>query len=426
MAITIDYSDGVTPEYIINIPRLDMLDVTGGSPTEIRQLNVDDFRKVLADLGDDPDGMNFPTSFFHTPPLTVAGVTLARVVQILDPYVIQFEDGLYNVNIVGGNSNVSDVTIKNQVGVNTANSAGLQDPFALQAGAFGGEVAISSTSGITGTTFPKGTRGFPVDNLTDAVTIANTRGIHIIRVIGDFTVATTDFSQGFIFRGDTPETTSITINANSNVTNCEFQNAQVQGTLDGDNLLTDCQLLSVDMFDGTIRKCGLGGDITLSGTGSVAEIVNCYSNIAGGGPGAYPDIDMGGAGGTDLLVRGYDGGLGIKNCSAVVVASLDFSSGRVTFDADVTAGAFVVRGVADVVDNSTSPAVVTDLTINATVIKTRKHQTNKLVTDPITGIATLYDDDGVTVLETAPLFEDAGGTQTYRGTGAERREGYTP
>ena len=125
MAITIDYLDDVTPEYIIQIPRLDMTDVTGGSPTEIRELDIDVFRGNLDDLMDDESpGIVFETTHLHTPPLTIAGITLARVVEILVPYRVEFEDGSYNVNVVGGNSNIADVQVKNMVGVNTANSAG--------------------------------------------------------------------------------------------------------------------------------------------------------------------------------------------------------------------------------------------------------------------------------------------------------------
>jgi hypothetical protein len=47
---------------------------------------------------------------------------------------------------------------------------------------------------------------------------------------------------------------------------------------------------------------------------------------------------------------------------------------------------------------------------------------NKFITDPTTGVATLYDDDGTTVLAQGQLYEDAAGTQPYRGRGAERRE----
>ena len=47
---------------------------------------------------------------------------------------------------------------------------------------------------------------------------------------------------------------------------------------------------------------------------------------------------------------------------------------------------------------------------------------NKMVTDPTTGIMTLYDDDNVTPYLTAQLYKDAAGTITYNGTGAERRQ----
>ena len=47
---------------------------------------------------------------------------------------------------------------------------------------------------------------------------------------------------------------------------------------------------------------------------------------------------------------------------------------------------------------------------------------NKQVTDPNTGIMTVYAPDGTTPIFTCQLYEDAGGSQTYRGQGAERRE----
>ena len=47
---------------------------------------------------------------------------------------------------------------------------------------------------------------------------------------------------------------------------------------------------------------------------------------------------------------------------------------------------------------------------------------NKQITDPVTGKLTLFDDDDVTPLLEGNLYEDADGTQPYRGQGAERRE----
>lgn len=55
----------------------------------------------------------------------------------------------------------------------------------------------------------------------------------------------------------------------------------------------------------------------------------------------------------------------------------------------------------------------------------RKLQINKLVTDPDTGILTIYDDDDVTPLYSGNIYEDALATQLYRSQGLERRERLT-
>jgi hypothetical protein len=47
---------------------------------------------------------------------------------------------------------------------------------------------------------------------------------------------------------------------------------------------------------------------------------------------------------------------------------------------------------------------------------------NKMITDPTTGVATIYDDDGVTPLATSDLYESVDTSQPYRGRGVQRRE----
>lgn len=55
----------------------------------------------------------------------------------------------------------------------------------------------------------------------------------------------------------------------------------------------------------------------------------------------------------------------------------------------------------------------------------RKIAVNKQITDPTTGVMTVYDDDDVTPLLEAQMYEDAAETQPYRGRGAEVRERLT-
>lgn len=119
MAISITWATSV-----IYVPKADTTLIDSGPP-EIRELDLDAFRLELKDLEDSDDGMAFLHTHDYTPPKTLGGTDFARVVEVVNGYTVEFEDGQYTVNIVGGNSNMSDVKVQNQVSVNTSNSGGL-------------------------------------------------------------------------------------------------------------------------------------------------------------------------------------------------------------------------------------------------------------------------------------------------------------
>ena len=106
---------------IITVP-LSFLTPLGGSTYE---LDLDIFRLALKDLEDDEDGMPWPKTHNHNTEVVLAGITFVRSIEILYPYTVKFEDGVYGVNLVGANSNIPDVLVRNSVSVNTQNSAGL-------------------------------------------------------------------------------------------------------------------------------------------------------------------------------------------------------------------------------------------------------------------------------------------------------------
>lgn len=83
----------------------------------------------------------------------------------------------------------------------------------------------------------------------------------------------------------------------------------------------------------------------------------------------------------------------------------------------IEVGGTDAAGVADAVwGHTTATDLVSKLTLVSKIIR------NKTITDPSTGVMTVYDDDSVTPLLVANLREDAAGAQAYRGQGAERRE----
>ncbi len=119
MAITIDWATK-----IINVPKAD-LTLIQSAPTEIREMNVNTFRLWLKDIEDNVEGLPFVDTHRHNTQVVLAGLTLARVVEILSPYTITFEDGLYAVNLVGAINNIADKMNVNRVSLRSSNSAGL-------------------------------------------------------------------------------------------------------------------------------------------------------------------------------------------------------------------------------------------------------------------------------------------------------------
>jgi hypothetical protein len=101
-------------------------------PSEIRSMDLNAFRLKLKDLEDDPEGMPFLDTHKHNTTVSLGGIELARVIEIINGYTVTFEDDKYAVNLVGANSNVGDVVNVNQVSVRSSNSAGLVNNISTQ------------------------------------------------------------------------------------------------------------------------------------------------------------------------------------------------------------------------------------------------------------------------------------------------------
>jgi len=120
MAISITYAT-----FVIYVPKT-YLTLESGT---IYTLDSDVLRLDLKDLEDDEEGIAHPDTHRHNPEVTIAGVTYAKTIEIINGYSIEFEDGQYTVIIEGSNNNFHDVLngilVQNQVQVIPTNSAGL-------------------------------------------------------------------------------------------------------------------------------------------------------------------------------------------------------------------------------------------------------------------------------------------------------------
>jgi hypothetical protein len=237
-----------------------------------------------------------------------------------------------------------------------SSSATLSDLSAIQYSSFDGAVTIDILNGVAGTAYNIGTLENPVNNIPDAITIANERGFEKFRIHGDLTLGAGDNVDGFEFEGHSPSKTSITILDAASVIGCEFKEATVNGTLDGNAVLERCVVNNLNYIEGSIENCTLIGIITLSGT-KPTKIYNCFDGTPG-----YdnnPIIDCGGSG-RGLTVGAFTGGIDIRNKTGSEIIDLNLLTGRIILQETVTNGTIYCRGIGRVIDNSTGTANVID------------------------------------------------------------------
>jgi hypothetical protein len=236
----------------------------------------------------------------------------------------------------------------------------------IEYASFGGGVTIDVMNGTAGTAFPIGTIESPVDNVIDGAVIADERGFHTFFIKGDVILSNTVNLENYTIEGESIAKTNIIIEPSALVFGTEFVNATITGTLDGDNVVHHCAIQTLDYVNGHIHNCLLEEYTMTLGSAADAVFLGCWS--FGASQDTVPIIDMGGAG-RNLIMRGHSGGIKLINKTGPEDAVLDFESGRVIIDSTVTAGNITIRGIGQVIDNSTGTAMVnTDGVISQTTV----------------------------------------------------------
>jgi len=99
-----------------------------------------------------------------------------------------------NVAVDGAGSPISSTrpTWGTQILRTSSSSATTQELADIQYSSFQGKVWIDVSSSYSGTAFPVGTPRRPVNNIADAVSIANERGFFAFQIVGDITFGASD------------------------------------------------------------------------------------------------------------------------------------------------------------------------------------------------------------------------------------------
>jgi len=224
-------------------------------------------------------------------------------------------------------------------------------------------VYINSDIGLTGTTFPIGTARTPVNNLIDAVTIAENLGIDNFKFSSDFTFGSSTYITDYNLIGEGLNETVLTFVGGSIVALCKIFNATATGDLTGVIGFTDSKISdlgSIGLFPSSqeiiVRRTLFNGYIRLPDNYSgKMTAIDCYSNVPGNNT---PQLDFGNSN-ASLQIRNYTGGIELANVVSGNTMSIDLISGNVKLNDSVTNANITARGVGKMVSSTTGDYIPT-------------------------------------------------------------------
>lgn len=361
MAITIDWGNA-----IINVPRADMA-LVQTSPTEIRELDLNDFRTLLKALEGSQEGMGFQKILDHYTAIQVGGVDLAHVLVLLAPYTVTFEDGQYAVNLIGANSNVGDRVNVNQVSVRSANSAGLAQTKDIEFASFGSAVHIDD---ISGNDLNKGNEQYPVKTVARAVEVLNYRGFRTVHLGSSMTFGPEAQFPACLIEGESKLTILLHVEPGANVDHCVFRNLTITGTLDQSAMLEGCVVENLEYVEGDIHNCEVTGVLKVAGSEGL-EIFNSYSGRKGPSDPAVIDMDGPNSGGKNVAIHNWSGHIRIRNMTAGYLGIACVGGGHVRVESTCTGGMVHVMGNFKLINQAAGATVLTKyMTDPATIAST--------------------------------------------------------
>lgn len=350
------------------------------------------------------------------------------------------------VAVDGVGSSISAIfpTFGTQVLKTSSSSATTQNQEQLEATTFIGKeglgVTIDPVSGTDSSDYPYGTRENPCKTEANVTAIETARGFRNIYVTSSLTITGDHSGDPNVWFGDNPQSIVITVGdratyPSKDVTNSKFQDCFVTGELDSNNIIWESIVGDITDANGFIYQSTIFGTITVKDNISMER---CW--IAPTAPSQEFTLDFNGQAKTVIMSQWSAGRVRCSNMVTGSFLGVSGTGGRVIPDTSNTGGTVVYAGAIgvddtfganlDTLQDSTS-ASQTWLTANGADALTKiqvqdKLLKNKTVTDPVSGIMTVYDDDDATPLFTANIWENVAGTTAYSsGSAINRKDRFT-
>ncbi len=204
---------------------------------------------------------------------------------------------------------------------------------------YSNQVCVDVNSPYSGTGFGVGTSEMAVNNIGDAITIADSRGIHELVLHSSIVVDADDnIGHKAIVTVGTMGI-SVTLTAGCSADGAMFRNLDLSGTLsNGDTILVnDCSMGSFVGFTGIMNVVAFldGAEITF---GPWASLIDC---AAGGSGGNEPELTMDGS---DVAIHKYTGNIKFMGKTGTNTVVADFVGGNVNIDSTCVSGSIQLLG----------------------------------------------------------------------------------
>lgn len=353
--------------HVISVPQ-SFLTLLGGSSY---QLDTNVFRLALRDWEDNEEGIYQPNTHNHNTTVLLGGIQYSRVLEILYPYTVTFEETgtPYVVSLTGSNNNILEKTNLGTVQILSNNSAGLINVTEVQFAAFDDHVTIDTgnTSGRAqaGTAYPIGTEAVPSDNLTDALTIASARGFTEINIKGNLVIGATDDVSNYtlVGQGATLNVTKtlVTLTSGCNTSNTVYHGCKIVGAQGGESHYINSVVGELLGAHCHYRESALVGPITYStsvGATHTTDMHDCYSGNN------EVTLDQNGSQ-LKFVIYNFSGRVKFMNGThADSTVRIHMTGGTVTLDSTCTASTYVITGWCSVINSSTATVDTTGMIRN--------------------------------------------------------------
>lgn len=264
----------------------------------------------------------------------------------LDPGIIHLEPNIINgkITVRGVGSLDNNLIDSNNVELDTTGFF-YDIERSTQTNAYNSKIIIDAITGITGSYYPIGTNATPVNNLNDAILIAERYGLHIFDLHTGITISNTDISD-YSFTSDSFPPSIMIDNCTASKTT--FYQVNISGTFSGPDLLNPTLIENsvvgnLDNFNGIIYNSGLNGELKIPENSNIT-ITDSKSLIPGT---ASPVISKynGHTASVSLNMRAYSGGIRIKDWNNPGdITTVEYIAGRANIDITCIDGTIVLRG----------------------------------------------------------------------------------